>query len=81
MKIDAKIEFSKEIAKKLDRDWVRVPVDIDYVEDNADAVYTWIVNELEEMFGQPFMNDDFEIMNMHEIIEEIKFNEFEDKTN
>ena len=81
MKIDAKITFSKEVADKLDRDWVRVPVDIDYVEDNAESVYTWVVNELEEMFGRPFMNDDFEITNMHELIEELKFNEFENKTN
>ena len=60
---------------------MRVPVDIDYVEDNAESVYTWVVNELEEMFGRPFMNDDFEITNMHELIEELKFNEFENKTN
>ena len=81
MKIDAKIEFSNEVAKVLDRDWIRVPVDIDYVEDSEDSVHAWVVNELEEMFGRPFMNDDFEIKNMDEVIEEIKFNEFEDKTN
>lgn len=81
MKIDAKITFSKEVADKLDRDWIRVPVDMDYVEDNTNSVYTWVVNELEEMFGRPFMNDDFEITNMHELIEELKFNEFENKIN
>ena len=81
MKIDAKIIFSKEVADKLDRSWIRVPVDIDYVEDNAESVYTWVVNELEEMFGCSFMNDDFEITNMNELIEELKFNEFENKTN
>ena len=81
MKIDAKITFSKEVAEKLDRDYVRVPVDMDYVEDSTNSVYTWVVNELEEMFGRPFMNDDFEITNMHELIEELKFNEFENKTN
>lgn len=81
MKIDAKISFNDNIADELDRNWVRVPVDIDYVEDNEDSVHTWVVNELEDMFGRPFMNEDFEITNMDELIEEIKFNEFEDKVN
>ena len=52
MKIDAKIEFSDEVAEKLDRNWIRVPVDIDYVEDNEDSVKTWVMNELEEMFRE-----------------------------
>ena len=81
MKIDAKIEFNDEVAEKLDRSFVRVPVDMDYVESNAESIQTWVTNELEEMFGRPFMHDDFEITNMHELIEELKFSEFEDKVN
>lgn len=81
MKIDAKIEFSDEVAEKLGRNWIRVPVDIDYVEDNEDSVKTWVMNELEEMFSQAFSYEDFKITNMDEVLEEIKFDEFEDKTN
>ena len=81
MKIDAKIEFSDEVAEKLDRNWIRVPVDIDYVEDNEDSVKTWVMNELEEMFSQAFNYEDFNITNMDEVLEEIKFDEFEDKIN
>lgn len=79
MKIDAKIEFSDEVANKLDRNFARVPVDIDYVEDNSSSIRTWVCNELEDMFGQAFMNDDFKITNMDELIETIKFDEFENK--
>ena len=81
MKIDAKIEFSDEVAEKLDRNWIRVPVDIDYVEDNEDSVNTWVMNELEVMFSQAFNYEDFKITNMDEVLEEIKFDEFEDQIN
>lgn len=81
MKIDAKIIFSKEVADKLDRSWIRVPVDIDYVESNEDSIREWVMNELNEVFNQAFCYEDFEITNMDEILEEIDFNEFENKTN
>ena len=81
MKIDAKIIFSKEVADKLDRSWIRVPVDIDYVESNEDSIKEWVMNELNEVFNQAFCYEDFEITNMDEIFEEIDFNEFENKTN
>lgn len=81
MKIDAKITFSKEVADKLDRDWVRVPVDIDYVEATEDSIREWVMNELNEAFNRAFCYEDFEITNMDEIFEEIDFNEFENKTN
>ena len=81
MKIDAKVTFSDEVAEKLDRNWIRVPVDIDYVEDNEDSVKTWVMNELEVTFNQAFNYEDFKIFNMDEILDEIKFDEFEDKIN
>lgn len=81
MKIDAKVEFSKEIAEQLDRDFVRVPVDIDYVESDEQDIKSWVANELESMFGRSFMQEDFEVKNMEDIIEDIKFDEFEDKVN
>lgn len=81
MKIDAKVEFSPSAAAKLGHDQVKVQVDIDYVEDNEDAVNEWVLIELENMFGQPFKYDDFQITNMDEVIEDIKFDEFESKVN
>ncbi len=81
MKIDAKIEFSPSTAAKLGRDQAIVPVDIDYVEDNEDAVNEWVLIELENMFGQSFKYDDFRVTNIDEVIEDIKFDEFESKVN
>ena len=81
MKIDAKVEFSPSAAAKLGHDQVKVQVDIDYVEDNEDAVNEWVLIELENMFGQSFKYDDFQVTNMDEVIEDIKFDEFESKVN
>ena len=81
MKIDAKVEFSDEVASQLERSFVRVPVDMDYVEGNEQDITSWIANELEDMFGRSFMQEDFEVKNMEDIIEEINFDDFEDKVN
>ena len=81
MKIDAKVEFSDEVASQLERSFVRVPVDMDYVEGNEQDIRSWIANELEDMFGRSFMQEDFEVKNMEDIIEEINFDDFEDKVN
>lgn len=81
MKIDAKVEFNKEVAEQLDRDFVRVPVDIDYVSPYESDIYEWVGNELGEMFGRSFSDDEFTITNLEEIVEEINFDEFEDKVN
>lgn len=81
MKIDAKVEFSPAKEKELNRSWFRIPVDIDYVEDNESSVNEWVANELEEAFGRKFMLDDFTVTNMDEVLEEIKFDEFDKKAN
>ena len=81
MKIDANIEFSEKTAKQLGRDTFKVAVDIDYVEDNVDSIYEYVSNELSETFGGIFFEDEYEIKNLNEIIEEIKFDEFQDKAN
>ena len=80
MKIDANIEFSEKTAKQLGRDTFKVAVDIDYVEDNVESVYEYVSNELAEKFGGVFFEDEYEIKNLNEIIEEIKFDEFKQKT-
>lgn len=80
MKIDARINFSDQMAKKLERSSIRVPVDMDYVSADSAEVIEWVRNELEEMFGHSFNDEDFEVANMDEILEDIKFDEFEDKT-
>lgn len=81
MKIDANVEFSQSAAAKSGCIQTKVPVDIDYVEDNEDAVNEWVLIELENMFGQSFKHDDFQVTNMDEVIEDIKFDEFESKVN
>ena len=81
MKIDAKIELSDTKSKDCNQTYVRVSVDTDYVEGNEEAVNEWIANELEEMFGGSFCpGTDFAVTNMEDIIEDIAFDEFKDKT-
>ena len=72
MKIDARINFSDQMAEKLERRAIRVPVDMDYVSDDSAEVIEWVRNELEEMFGHSFNDEDFEVMNMDKILEDIK---------
>ena len=61
--------------------YVKVPVDIDYVESNEQAVRDWIANELEERYPNKEINYSFEVENMQDILEDLKFDEFESKTN
>ena len=82
MKIDAEIELSDAKAEDYGQTYVKVPVDMDYVESNEESVNEWIANELEEMFGGSFCaGSDFTVTNMEAIIEDIAFDEFEDKVN
>ena len=61
--------------------YVKVPIDIDYVESNEQAVRDWIVYELEKRYSGKEINYSFEVENMQDIIEDLKFDEFESKTN
>ena len=82
MKIDAEVKLSDAKAKDYGQTYVKVPVDIDYVESESTAINEWVANELEEMFGGSFCPDtDFTITNMDALIEDIAFDEFESKIN
>lgn len=81
MKIDARVQFINiDAAKSVGKTYTKIPVDMDYVSADSAEVIEWVRNELEEMFGHSFNDEDFEIVNMDEILEDIKFDEFEDKT-
>lgn len=80
MKIDARVEFDEATAAELFNDYVRVPVDMDYVEADYESVHDYVANELETMFGRSFTREQFSIVNVDEIIEAINFDEFEGKT-
>ena len=80
MKIDAEVELSDSKEKDIGESFVRVPVDIDYVEGNADSVKEWVRNALEEKYGGVFSDEDFTITNLDNIVEDIAFDEFEQKT-
>lgn len=82
MKIDANVELTDMKAKEYGQTYVKVPVDIDYVEADVDAINEWVANELEEMFGGSFCPDvDFVITNINDILEDMEFDEFENKIN
>ena len=80
MKIDAEVELSDSKEKDIGESFVKVPVDIDYVEGNADSVKEWVKNALEEKYGGMFSDKDFTIANLDDIVEDIAFDEFEQKT-
>ena len=80
MKIDAEVELSDSKGKDVGESSVKVPVDIDYVEGNADSVKEWVRNALEEKYGSVFSDEDFTITNLDDIVEDIAFDEFEQKT-
>ena len=80
MKIDAEVELSDSKEKDIGESFVKVPVDIDYVEGNADSVKEWVRNALEEKYGGVFSDEDFTIANLEDIVEDIVFDEFEQKT-
>ena len=76
MKIDAEVELSGLKEKDVGESFVKVPVDIDYVEGDADSVKEWVRNALEEKYGSVFSDEDFTITNLDDIGEEIAFDEF-----
>ena len=80
MKIDAEVELSDSNEKDIGESSVKVPVDIDYVEGNADSVKEWVRNALEEKYGDVFSDEDFTITNLDDIVEDIAFDEFQQKT-
>ena len=81
MKIDARVQFiSIDAAKSIGKTYTKIPVDMDYVSANSSEVTEWVRNELEKIFGHSFNNEDFEIVNMKEILEELAYDEFLDKT-
>lgn len=80
MKIDAEVEFGDSKEKDVGESLVKVPVDTDYVEGNADSVKEWVRNALEEKYGGAFGDEDFTIVNLDDIVEDIAFDEFEQKT-
>ena len=80
MNFDAEVELSDSKEKDIGESFVKVPVDIDYVEGNTDSVKEWVRNALEEKYGDVFSDEDFTITNLDDIVEDIAFDEFERKT-
>ena len=80
MKIDAEVELSDSKEEDLGESFVKIPVDADYVEGNKESVTEWVRNALEEKYGGMFCDEDFTIANLDNIVEDIAFDEFEQKT-
>ena len=84
MKIDANVSFNPEMTALLGCCRTTVPVDMDYVEANSESIEDWVKNEIDEMFScscdahgpAPFV-----VCNMDDLIEDIKFDEFQAKVN
>lgn len=79
MKVDAKVVFrDKDIVNSLGgREYVVVPVDIDYVSADESEIIEWILNEmndddLSKMLGRQFIAEDIRVENMNIILAEIE---------
>ena len=81
MKIEANVELSPTKADECGQCFVKVDVDMDYVEANEESVGEWVSSKLEEKFGVSFCPGlDFVVENISDVLEELAFDEFERKT-
>lgn len=71
MKINANVKLVVNKAKVCNIANVKVPVDLDYVDSNAESINEYVTYELEDMFGMSFSTLDFTIQNLDEIVDEI----------
>ena len=71
MKIEADVVFNVPVADYVAGSHIKVNVDADYVEADAVDVANWVQNELYDMFGRSFDDDEFEITNLEDVIEDL----------
>ena len=84
MKIDAVIDVVEASTGNV-LDTVTVPVDMDYVEGNEEAVTEWIEHsdkwhEVESNWQRAGKLVQFNVTNMEDIVEDIAYDEFIEKT-
>lgn len=84
MKIDAKIKWlidEPELNIEIDK-IENVPIDTDYVESDEYSVTAAIEEELVKKHGTSFYEsqDDFIVVNMNDVLDDLKIEEFKDKT-
>jgi len=84
MKIDAKIKWlidKPQLGIEVDK-LETVSIDMDYTESDEYSITAAVEDELAEKYGISFYDSqyDFTIMNMNDLIEDISYDEFEDKT-
>lgn len=82
MKIDAIVCWLKDVPEMGINEGreTRVVVDADYIEDGLD-LNNEVSQELESIYGVYFVaNTDYEIVNENDILDDIAFDEFQDKT-
>ena len=78
--MNIEIELSDSKAEDYGQSFVKIPFDADDIEGSHAAVADYVSDALEGMFGGSFTEDDFTVLNMDAVLEEIAFSEFEDKT-
>lgn len=80
MKLVAKVNITGQKGETYGEQTVKVDVDADYVTPYESDIREYVANELAEIFGCSFGDDEFEITNLEDLIEDMKFDEFEHKT-
>lgn len=71
MTLEANVVFSEDLAEQLEKKRININVDVDYVSADQDEIVEWVRNELEEMFGCSFNDEDFKIKNLVDLVEDI----------
>lgn len=85
MKIEAYIDIIEAGTDNV-LDTATIPVDMDYVEDDADSVNQWIENSddwywIANNWKQGGKLVTFDVTNMSDVLEDLKFDEFQRKVN
>lgn len=80
MKLEAYVTFPKQVGDCVPGDTIHVDVDADYVSPFESDIREWVANELAELFGRSFGDDEFEITNLDQLMEDLNYEEYMEKT-
>lgn len=80
MKLEANVTFTDEAAEKAGCEDTVITIDGDYVESTTDDVTHAVEDGLWKKFNKAFTSLDFKVTNMNDLIADLAYDEFEDKT-
>ena len=71
MKLEANVKLNVSIDGYTEGSIIAINVDADYVSAYEDEIREWIANELAKKFGHSFGDDEFEILNLEDLMDDL----------